>query len=206
MQVIFPNPFGGGALPSAQTVQDLQCQHDFSDALAKFYLQQNGFDSRRMDGDPEVAKAFLRGTVDDSSRCADLACLLALNADKAYIDLDAEEIESNLFAGLCFPIGAGCGGNLYVEILCGRYKGFIADLNHELFFGCDSFESFLDEMELDVRGLSRDQLMDKLCDPDSDLVWFHARDMQQFLNDCVFRDENGNCFVRDAVNPSGELG
>ena len=205
MQVMFPNPFGGGPLPSAQAVQDLQSQHGFSDALAQFYLQQNGFDTNRMDAEPEAAKAFLRGAEVDSSRCADLASLLALNADKAYMDLGAE-VESNFFSGLCFPIGAGYGGNLYVEILCGRHKGFIADLNHELFFGCDSFEAFLDEMELDVQGLSRDQVMDTLCDPDSDLVWFHARDMQQFLNDCVFRDENGNCFVRDAVNPSGELG
>ena len=205
MQVMFPNPFGGGPLPSAQAVQDLQSQHGFSDALAQFYLRQNGFNSQAMDADPEAAQAFLRGGEADPPGAADLARLFALNADKAHMDLGGE-VESNFFSGLCFPIGAGYGGNLYVEILCGRHKGFIADLNHELFFGCDSFEAFLDEMELDVQGLSRDQVMDTLCDPDSDLVWFHARDMQQFLNDCVFRDENGNCFVRDAVNPSGELG
>ena len=205
MQVIFPNPFSGGPLPSAQAVQDLQGQHGFSDALAQFYLKQNGFDHGRLDEDPEADKAFLRGGEDDSSGCADLARLFALNADEPYMDL-GDAIESNMFAGLCFPIGESYGGNLYVEILCGRYKGFIADLDHELYLGSDSFEAFLDEMELDVQGLSGDQVMDTLCDPDSDLVWFHARDMQQFLNDCVFRDENGNCFVRDAVNPSGELG
>ena len=152
MQVIFPNPFGGGALPSAQAVQDLQRQHGFSDALAQFYLRQNGFNSQAMDAEPEAAQAFLRGGKADPPCVADLARLFALNADQAHMDLGAA-MASNLFAGLC-----------------------------------------------------RDQVMDTLCDPDSDLVWFHARDMQQFLNDCVFRDENGNCFVRDAVNPSGELG
>ena len=205
MQVMFPNPFGGGPLPSAQAVQDLQSQHGFSDALAQFYLRQNGFNSQAMDADPEAAQAFLRGGEADPPGAADLARLFALNADKAHMDLGAA-LASNLFAGLCFPIGKSFGGDLYVEILCGRYQGFIASLDHELYLGIPSLDEVLDELVLDVQGMSRDQVMDTLCDPDSDLVWFHARDMQQFLNDCVFWDENGNCFVRDAVNPSGELG
>ena len=205
MQVIFPNPFGGGPLPSAQAVQDLQSQHGFSDALAQFYLQQNGFDYGRLNDEPDVAKAFLRGGEDDLSGCADLARLFALNADEPHMDLGAA-IAHNMFAGLCFPIGESYGGNLYVEILCGRYKGFIADLDHEMYLGSVSFKAFLAEMELDVQGLSRDQVMDKLCGLSSGLVWFHARDVTQFLSDCVSRDEDGNCMIRDAVNPSGELG
>ncbi len=58
MQVIFPNPFGGTALPSAQAEQHLQSQHGFSDDLAQFYLRQNGFNAQSIDADSEAAQAF----------------------------------------------------------------------------------------------------------------------------------------------------
>ena len=205
MQVIFPNAFGGGPLPTAQAVQDLQSQYGFSDALAQFYLRQNGFNSQAMDADTKAAQAFLRGCEADPPCAADLARLFAQNADKAHMDLGAA-MASNLFAGLCFPIGKSFGGDLYVEILCGRYQGFIASLDHELYLGSDSFEAFLDEMELDVQGKSRDQVMDALCAPDCELVWFHARSFRQFVDECVFCDEEQGCLVRDADDLSGGLG
>ena len=105
----------------------MQIQHGFSDALAQFYLRQNGFNSQAMDADPEAAQAFLRGGEADPPCAADLARLFALYADKAHMDLGAA-VASNLFAGLCFPIGKSFLGDLYVEILCGRYQGFIASL------------------------------------------------------------------------------
>ena len=92
-----------------------------------------------------------------------------------------------------------------MEILCGRYKGFIADLDHEMYLGSGSVEAFLHDMELDAQGLSRDQLMDMLCDPNSDLVWLHARDLQQFLNECVFCDEDLGCLARDADDLPADL-
>ena len=91
--MIFPNLFGGGPLLTAQAVQDLQSQHGFSDALAQFYLRQNGFNSQAMDADPEAAQAFLQGGEANPPCAADLARLFVLNADKAHMDLGGDGVQ-----------------------------------------------------------------------------------------------------------------
>ena len=198
MQVSFPNAFGG-ALPSAGEVRALQSQHGFSDGYAAFLLQQNGFNTNRLDEEPEAAKACLSEGGGDPSGCSDLAWLFQLNADADYLDL-APELAANLFDGVCFPLGASCGGNPYVEVLAGRWQGFIVSLDHELFASSESLQAFADNMDmgLAVSALTRDELADALCDPALGLAWFHASDIEQFLRECVCCDEQRGCFVRDA--------
>lgn len=104
----------------------------------------------------------------------------------------------NLFAAHFMVIGHDPGGNPFVEVLHGAFKGRIGSLDHELFAGCEDLEQFLEEMELSgFSAASVDEQTDMLCDEDQGLIWFHASSMDSFLQQCVFCDEDGSGFVVD---------
>ncbi len=201
MQILFPNAFGQ-TLPQEDEVLDLQERHGFSDEYAEFLFRQNGFSFDAL-ADSSEAEDCLADGEDDSEGASDLRLLFGLGSDTPFDDLNTQ-VEEFMFRGLFFPIGVGYGGNPYVEVLTGKYQGFIASLDHELFAGNVSFEEFLDEFDIDA-GLEREDMVDALCAPDLGLAWFHARNVQQFLSECIFCDEALTGFVMDADDLPEEL-
>ena len=89
------------------------------------------------------------------------------------------------------------GGNPFVEVLHGAFKGRIGSLDHELFAGCEDLEQFLEEMELSGFPPPAWTSRPTCCDEDQGLIWFHASSMDSFLQQCVFCDEDGSGFVVD---------
>ena len=202
MQVLFPNIFGHG-LPEEEEVLDLQEQYGFSQDYAEFLFRQNGFSFDRLADSPEADECLVPGE-DDGEGNADLRHLNGLNSDSPFDDLQAV-LDDCMFRELLFPIGVGYGGNLYVEVLGGQYQGFIASLDHDMYASSASLEEFFDEFELDAQGLSRDEMIDALCDPELGLAWFHARSFRQFISECVFCDEALNGFALDSDDLPDEL-
>jgi hypothetical protein len=202
MQVLFPNAFGH-PLPQEDEVLDLQDQYGFSQDCAEFLFRQNGFSFDRL-ADSSDADECLAAGEDDADGHSDLRHLFGLGAEAPFDDLQAQ-LEEFMFRELLFPIGAGYNGNVYVEVLAGKYQGFIASLDHEMFAGSASLEEFLDEFELDAQAMDRDELADALCDPKLGLAWFHARSLRQFLSECVFCDEALTGFALDADDLPDEL-
>lgn len=200
MQILFPNAFGQ-ALPQEDEVLDLQEHHGFSDEYAEFLFRQNGFSFDTL-ADSSEAEDCLADGEDDGQGNPDLHLLFGLGSDAPFDDLRTQ-VADFIFRGLFFPIGQSYGGNVYVEVLAGKYQGFICSLDHEMFAG-NTLEEYLEESEIDP-GQDRDDLVDALCAKELDLAWFHARNVQQFLSECIFCDEALTGFVMDADDLPDEL-
>ena len=98
-----------------------------------------------------------------------------------------------------FPIGVGYGGYDYVEVLAGKYKGYIGSLDHDMYAGSEDLDEFIDNMELEgYQDAALDEQANILADPDLGLMWFHATSMKEFVDECIHCDENGTGFARDA--------
>jgi hypothetical protein len=195
MQVRFPNPFGL-ALPDAQAVREYQAAQGFSDAYAQFLITQNGLDFDRLEAAPDRDDYLL---VDDASdgNHAYLRNLHHFRADSEHFDVEEHQRE-NLFAAHFMVIGHDPGGNPFVEVLHGAFKGRIGSLDHDLFAGCEDLEQFLEEMERD--GFADADVAvqaDMLCDEDLGLIWFHATSLDSFVQQCVFCDEEYSGYVVD---------
>ncbi|WP_052014139.1 hypothetical protein [uncultured Delftia sp.] len=195
MQVRFPNPFGL-ALPDAQAVREYQAAQGFSDAYAQFLITQNGLDFDRLEAAPD-REDYLQADDETGDNHAWLRTLHHFRAGSEHYDVEDHQRE-NLFAAHFMVIGHDPGGNPFVEVLHGAFKGRIGSLDHELFAGCEDLEQFLEEMELNgFAAASVDEQTDMLCDEDQGLIWFHASSMDSFLQQCVFCDEDGSGFVVD---------
>ena len=197
MQVIFPNPYGF-KLPEMARIQAMQKQYAFSNEYANFLQIQNGFsfDSLENCSDDERHLSVGEEVSDGNS---DLRVLYGLDSDDPYYELTDACEEFSLFQGLFFPIGVGYGGNDYVEILAGRFKGYIASLDHDMYACCDSIEDYIKDMELDgFQDLSLDEKANVLADDELGLVWFHAGSMKEFTDSCIYCDDGYSGFVRDA--------
>lgn len=195
MQVRFPNPFGL-ALPDAQAVREYQAAQGFSDAYAQFLITQNGLDFDRLEAAPD-REVYLLADDETGDNHAWLRTLHHFRAGSEHCDVEDHQRE-NLFAANFMVIGHDPGGNPFVEVLHGAFKGRIGSLDHELFAGCEDLEQFLEEMELNgLAAASVDEQTDMLCDEDQGLIWFHARSLDSFLQQCVFCDEDGSGFVVD---------
>ncbi|BEP56719.1 hypothetical protein GmRootV118_39630 [Variovorax sp. V118] len=200
MKVLFPNPFGR-APASAQAVDALQRRLGFSDAYAAFLRTQNGFSLYEMEQAGDIA-AYVRpdGTASSASH-ANFRVLNSFGASDPHCDLETLQAES-LLAAWFLDIGSDPAGNPFVEVLHGRHKGRIASLDHDLFAGKLDTQEFLADMELThLPSLSLDAQADALCDEAQGLVWFHASDMQSFLDHCIHCDDDFWGFVVDERAP-----
>ncbi len=201
MKIIFPNP-AGYKLPTQARVLAYQKLHGFSNQYADFLLTQNGFSFKSYDENSDVRKAyagFSEASDDDSEGNSDLSVLYGLDSGDGYYDLEDNQQGLDIFKGVFFPIGVGYGGNDYVEVLAGKYKGYIGSLDHDMYAGSDDLDEFIDNMELEgYQDATRDQQADMLADPDLGLMWFHAKSMKEFVAECIHCDEQGSGFARDA--------
>ncbi|MDR0225155.1 MAG: hypothetical protein LBI66_01945 [Burkholderiaceae bacterium] len=195
MQVRFPNPFGL-AMPDTQAVRDYQAEQGFSDAYAQFLSAQNGLDFTRLQADPDRG-AYLLEDDEPQGTHADLRVLHHFRAGSEHYDVEAHQ-RDNLFASHFMVIGHDHGGNPFVEVLRGSLRGRIGSLDHEMFAGCDDLQEFSEEMELDgFADAEAGEQADMLCDPDLGLIWFHADNLELFLQQCIHCDQDYAGFVVD---------
>ena len=201
MKITFPNP-AGYKLPNKTSVLAFQKQYGFSDQYAAFLLTQNGFSFKPYDENTDVRSAYANYSVpsdDDSEGSSDLSVLYGFDSGDKYYDLADNQEGLDIFKGVFFPIGVGYGGNDYVEVLAGKYKGYIGSLDHDMYAGSEDLDEFIDNMELEgYQDATLDEQANMLADPDLGLMWFHATSMKEFLAECIHCDENGTGFARDA--------
>lgn len=201
MKITFPNP-AGCKLPSKTRVLAYQNEQGFSDQYADFLLTQNGFSFKPYDKDTDVRldyAAYSEASDNDSEGHSDLSVLYGFDSGDEYYDLEDNQQGLDLFKSVFFPIGVGYGGNDYVEVLAGKYKGYIGSLDHDMYAGSDDLDDFIDNMELEgYQDAPLDEQANMLTDPDLGLMWFHATSMKEFAAECIHCDENGNGFARDA--------
>lgn len=201
MKINFPNP-DGYKLPTKARVLAYQKEHGFSNDYADFLLTQNGFSFKSYDEDTDVRTAYAEYSSEsdnNSETHSDLSVLYGFDSGDEYYDLADNQQGLDIFKGVFFPIGVGYGGNDYVEVLAGKYKGYIGSLDHDMYAGSNDLDEFIDNMELEgYQDAPLDQQADMLADPELGLMWFHATSMKEFAADCVHYDVNGNGFARDA--------
>jgi hypothetical protein len=201
MQILFPNP-DGYKIPTKDRVLAYQKQYGFSDQYADFLLTQNGFSFKSYDEDTDVCAEYAKYSAasdNNSETYSDLSVLFGLDSGDDYYDLEDNQRDFEIFKGNFFLIGIGYGGNAYVEVLAGKYKGYIGSLDHDMYAGSEDLAEFIDNMELeDFQTAPLDEQANMLADPDLGLMWFHATSMKEFAAKCVHYDENGCGFARDA--------
>jgi hypothetical protein len=201
MKIIFPNP-AGFKLPTKANVLAYQKLHGFSDQYADFLIAQNGFSFKPYDEDTDACAAYAKYSTESDNNAeghSDLSALYGFESGDEYYDLEDNQQGLDIFKGVFFPIGVGYGGNDYVEVLAGKYKGYIGSLDHDMYAGAKDLDEFIDNMELEgYQDAPRDQQANMLADPDLGLLWLHATSMKEFAAECVHYDEQGTGFARDA--------
>ena len=201
MKIIFPNP-AGFKLPTKANVLAYQKLQGFSDEYVEFLITQNGFSFKPYDENNDVCAEYAKYSAEsdnNSEPYSDLSVLYGFESGDEYYDLEDNQQDFEIFKGVFFLIGIGYGGNAYVEVLAGKYKGYIGSLDHDLYAGSEDLDEFIDNMELEgYQTAPRDEQANMLTDPDLGLMWFHATSMKEFAAKCVHYDENGNGFAHDA--------
>ena len=195
MKVIFPNPYGNSPASESQ-IASLKDAFGISEDYAQFLKEQNGFSFEKLE-ESEISKNYLTGEAESSEGKSDLRVLYSYGTEEPYYDVK-EKIKEEFytFGGAFFPVGEGYGGNLYVEILHGDRKGYVASLDHELYASSGSFDEFLEEFEIS-RTTNLSDLANKLVDEELGLAWFHAATFNDFISQSVRADEDMAGFAED---------
>ncbi len=203
MRVVFPNPYGY-KLPQRPEVDALQHKYGFSDQYAQFLLSQNGLSFDAIDAQSSAHGKYLVDDERTSDHRPDLRYLYGLNSGKDYADLAQQNEQYAIFSGHLMVIGSGYGGDEYVEVLKGRFRGCIGSLDHDMYASCDSVEQFAEEMGIaGFTDLSADEQADRLLAPELGLIWFHAGSFAEFAADGVHCDDSRSGYV---INTAGAPG
>src|SRR2546427_821825 len=110
----------------------------FSDAYAQFLITQNGLDFDRLEAAPD-REDYLQADDETGDNHAWLRTLHHFRAGSEHCDVEDHQRE-NLFAAHFMVIGHDPGGNPFVEVLHGAFKGRIGSLDHDLFAGCEDLD------------------------------------------------------------------
>lgn len=127
-KIVFPNEFGFD-LPCISEVQKLQTQFNFSDQYADFLVKQNGFEYWTFYNHPNRENFISSELVKRAVRTHEELKLLCSCRDNRLLAHFVRDEYIDYF----FPIGTDPGGNIFVEILVGAYKGYIGCINHEAY-------------------------------------------------------------------------
>ena len=196
MQILFPNPFGAPPA-SGSDIMTLQAHIGFSDAYADFLRTQNGFSLWTMENAADIQPYVKPSPLQSEEKYANFRALNSFAAQDPHYDLESEQADF-LLANWFLNIGSDPAGNPFVEVLHGHHKGKIGSLDHDLFAGVEDLEEFLENMELShIAPLSLAEQADALCDQEQGLIWFHARDMHNFIAHCIYSDDSFWGFVVD---------
>lgn len=199
MKVIFPNPYGY-KLPKKDRIEFLKKSSGFSGEYAQFLAVQNGFSFDKVEEDSESRK-YLEESEESSEGHVDLRVLYGLDSGDQYYDLEGN-LEHFIFNGIFLPIGVDYGGNALVEVLAGKFKGYIASLDHEMHAGNSSIEEFIEDFELDgFDDMSVDEKANALTDEDLGLTWILASSINEFTELCVHCDDDFRGFIVERIEP-----
>ena len=198
MKISFPNPYGY-KLPSKDRVASIQKDYKFSDDYASFLLSQNGFLVSSLEEDIRK-NDYLSESEEDSEGKPGFRVLYGLNSNDKYYDLE-DNLQSFIFKDYFFPIGSDYGGNDFVEILAGKFKGYIASLDHELYAAFDSLEEFIEEFKLEnFDELPKGEKTDMLSSDNIGIAWIVAPSMQIFTENCIHCDSEFCGYVLDLIS------
>lgn len=202
MKIISPNPYGF-KLPTKERMANLDEKYQFSEQYKLFLLSQNGLLIDKIKNDENKFQFLEKVKISKSNHVAstDIACLYGVDADIEGYDFE-KSYESFIFSEYLLPIGSDCGGNEIVEIRGGRFKGYIAILDHELYLSCDSIDEFIDEFDFeDFEDASFDEKVDMLCDQEMGVVFsIVAFGMKDFVEKCIHCDEQFSGYLLDIAN------
>ena len=202
MRVIFPNPFGY-PLPQRDQVLRLKEQHHFSDGYTEFLLSQNGFCFASLAGS-ENPRQFMGAIDADLGNESELKVLYGL-VDREDAGLEQKTEALSMFGWSFIPIGEGYSGNDYVEVLRGKFAGYVASLDHKMYGACSDLDEFLDAVgRQDLSAASPEALTDALTDPGLGLVSMHATSMREFIANCVHCDDQFKGYVLDSKSLGSE--
>jgi hypothetical protein len=184
----------------ASKVKELQNKYGFSEEYATFLETQNGFNSVIVDNESNVENTDYVTKTNESVEdfYQDVAFLYGIGDNlEHYYDLE-HEIEVNIFSKHFFIIGRDAGGNEFVEILHGKYKGYIGCIDHDMYAGNETLDEFIEDMDLE--GFEEGSLKKQcnmLVDEDLGLMVLHAKNMNDFILNKLFVNSNGNTYAKE---------
>ncbi len=187
MKILFPNSYGLQALKTTaeqrvKRVMELQNSYRFSDQYRDFLLLQNGFFSDAFYRS-NTKSAYLNDR-DEVNATQDFQQLLAYDAHEKYCDLGHTN-GFNILREFCFVIGNDLAGNFFVEVLIGKFKGYIGSLDVGMFATCRSFEEFIEDLDEFFEDTGeRLTNYQKITSRGLGLIAFHAASMKDFLENC----------------------
>jgi hypothetical protein len=197
MKVVFPNSYGH-KLPQKSRVDALQKEFRFSDEYASFLMTQNGFSFDKLESD-ENKGACLEKSENTSENHADLRVIYGLDSGDEHYELQ-DNLKFFIFKEVFFSIGIDYGGNELIEILAGKFKGYIASLDHEMYASSSSIEEFIEEFELDgFDDMTIDEKADALADEDMGLAWLFSPSIDDFMKSCVHCNNDFSGFLVESI-------
>lgn len=207
-RIQFPNPYGY-PLPCAERVRELQNSYGFSDEFAEYLLTQNGFSLRKMADDAECDSHFaetgIHGTGDEGRFWQDIQLFSGVDAEDNHDNL-VSAMQYNIFQGIFCPFGNDLGGNQFVEVLAGPWKGYIGCIDHEMYAGSDSLEQLANFLDLEgFLEMDLDQQAALLCDEESlGMMSFHAPSIKAFFAECIYCDDELNSYAISLIDEEDE--
>lgn len=198
MKIVFPNPYGY-KLPEKNLVDTLQEEFKFSDEYAHFLLTQNGFSFHKLENDHNNEN-YLEKSENTSENRADLRVIYGLDSGDEHYELK-DNLNRFIFKEAFFPIGVDYGGNELVEILAGKFKGYIVSLDHEMYASSSSIEEFSEEFELDgFNNQTADEKANSLADEELGLAWHFSPSINEFTKLCVHCDDDFSGFIVESIS------
>ncbi len=180
LKIIFPNSFTTGK-SKTENIENLQNQFNFSNEYANFLNIQNGFDGYDFDdaSDKKRQKYLQKTTIELPDYY--LNDIKNLYSSEELI----EENKDNIFRDYLLMIGVDKGGNNFVEVLHGQFKGYIGFIDHEMYAGSDNMEEFIETFSLEnFEKSTLEERTDMLCDEDI-MMQFYAKNMHDFIENCI---------------------
>jgi hypothetical protein len=175
---------------------DAQSVYKYSDSYAKFLKTQNGFNSHAAaNGYTSKIQEYLTPSSDGTTLedlNQDFMALYGYTTNEDYSLV--EENKNFIFKNYLFNIGNDQAGNNFVEVLHGKYVGYIGSIDHDMYLGKYSLVDFVEEFDLE--GFFEVDLAtatEMLCD--DFLMTFHAVNMDDFINKSMYYvDDRGIYF------------
>ena len=194
-KIIFPNNHGC-ATPDPLQLAALQKAAGFSTQYGRFLAVHNGFDGYKFEDEPDPGKLIEAPDEDATALVQDFLRLYSLGGDSGD---DVEEANrDNIFRDHLWIIGCDQGGNAFVEVLHGKFKGYIGCIDHEMHAGEKTLEKFVKAFQLN--GFFEATVAaqtDRLCG--DYLLAFHATDMESFIKDGLFYCDGRGVFIKNLV-------
>jgi len=127
-KLVFPNEFGFD-LPSKIKIRELQTAFSFSEQYLDFLIKQNGFEYWTFHNHANRYDFISSELTNHPVTTSEELRVLFSHADNRLLT----HFIQDEYIGYFFPIGTDPGGNIFVEILVGNYKGYVGCINHEAY-------------------------------------------------------------------------